>query len=181
MDFYDVLSKRVSTRKFTDEKISGEDIKILIDAANKAPIAMGQYDSSRLTVIEDRVLIKEISQEYKDFTGKDSDALYNAPVFIIFSSNKDNTSKYEDAGCVLENIALAATNLNLGSCYIRGLVNKLGNEAKYIDKLMLDRGYYPVSGIIVGHSEDQLKGKDHKILTNHIWQNPELDGIIKHC
>lgn len=181
MDFYDVLSKRVSTRKFTDEKISGEDIKILLDAANKAPIAMGQYDSSRLTVIEDRNLIKEISQEYKDFTGKDSDALYNAPVFIIFSSNKDNTSKYEDAGCVLENIALAATNLNLGSCYIRGLVNKLGNEAKYIDKLMLDRGYYPVSGIIVGHSEDELKGKDHKILTNHIWQNPGLDGIIKHC
>ena len=168
MDFYDVLNKRVSTRKFTDEKISGEDIKILLDAANKAPIAMGQYDSSRLTVIEDRDLIKEISQEYKDFTGKDSDALYNAPVFIIFSSNKDNTSKYEDAGCVLENIALAATNLNLGSCYIRGLVNKLGNEAKYIDKLMLDRGYYPVSGIIVGHSEDELKGKDHKILTNHI-------------
>lgn len=181
MDFYDVLSKRVSTRKFTDEKISGEDIKILLDAANKAPIAMGQYDSSRLTVIEDRDLIKEISQEYKYFTGKDSDALYNAPVFIIFSSNKDNTSKYEDAGCVLENIALAATNLNLGSCYIRGLVNKLGNEAKYIDKLMLDRGYYPVSGIIVGHSEDELKGKDHKILTNHIWQNPGLDGIIKHC
>ena len=168
MDFYDVLSKRVSTRKFTDEKISEEDIKILLDAANKAPIAMGQYDSSRLTVIEDRDLIKEISQEYKDFTGKDSDALYNAPVFIIFSSNKDNTSKYEDAGCVLENIALAATNLNLGSCYIRGLVNKLGNEAKYIDKLMLDRGYYPVSGIIVGHSEGELKGKDHKILTNHI-------------
>ena len=168
MDFYDVLSKRVSTRKFTDEKISEEDIKILLDAANKAPIAMGQYDSSRLTIIEDRDFIKEISQEYKNFTGKDSDALYDAPVFIIFSSNKDNTSKYEDAGCVLENIALAATNLNLGSCYIRGLVNKLGNEAKYIDKLILDRGYYPVSGIIVGHSEDELKGKDHKILTNHI-------------
>lgn len=181
MDFYDVLSKRVSTRKFTDEKISEEDIKILLDAANKAPIAMGQYDSSRLTVIEDRDLIKEISQEYKDFTGKDSDALYNAPVFIIFSSNKENTSKYEDAGCVLENIGLAATSLDLGSCYIRGLVNSLGKDAKYIDKLKLDRGYYPVSGIIVGHSEDELKGKDHKILTNHIWQNPGLDGIIKHC
>lgn len=181
MDFYDVLSKRVSTRKFTDEKLSNEDIKILIDAANKAPIAMGQYDASRLTVIEDRTLIKEISEEYKEFTGKESDALYNAPVFIIFSSNKDNTSKYEDAGCVLENIALAATSLNLGSCYIRGLVNNLGKDAKYIDKLKLDEGYYPVSGIIVGHSEDELKGKDHNIITNYIWQTPRLDGIIKHC
>ena len=168
MDFYDVLSKRVSTRKFTDEKLRNEDIKILIDAANKAPIAMGQYDASRLTVIEDSSLIKEISEEYKEFTGKESDALYNAPVFIIFSSDKDNTSKYEDAGCVLENIALAATSLDLGSCYIRGLVNNLGKEAKYIDKLKLDEGYYPVSGIIVGHSEDEIKGKDHNIITNYI-------------
>ena len=168
MDFYDVLSKCVSTRKFTDAKLSDEDIKVLIDAANKAPIAMGQYDASRLTVIKDRTLIKEISQEYIEFTGKESDALYNAPVFIIFSSNKDNTSKYEDAGCVLENIALAATSLNLGSCYIRGLVNNLGKEAKYIDKLKLDEGHYPVSGIIVGHSEDELKGKDHNIITNYI-------------
>ena len=168
MDFYDVLSKRVSTRKFTDAKLSDEDIKVLIDAANKAPIAMGQYDASRLTVIKDRTLIKEISQEYIEFTGKESDALYNAPVFIIFSSNKDNTSKYEYAGCVLENIALAATSLNLGSCYIRGLVNNLGKDAKYIDKLKLDECYYPVSGIIVGHSEDELKGKDHNIITNYI-------------
>ena len=181
MDFYDVLSKRVSTRKFTDEKLSNEDIKILIDAANKAPIAHGEYEKCRLSVITDKTFIEEISKEYQEKFEKKSDPLFNAPLFIIFSSSKDITSKYEDAGCVLENIALAATSLNLGSCYIRGLVNNLGKEAKYIDKLKLDEGYYPVSGIIVGHSEDELKGKDHNIITNYIWQTPRLDGIIKHC
>ena len=168
MDFYDVLSKRVSIRNFNDEKVSDEDIKKLVDAANKAPIAMGQYDSSRLTVITDKSFIEEISNEYKEFTARESDALYNAPVFIIFSSSKDNTSKYEDAGCVLENIGLAASSLNLGSCYIRGLVNGLGTNAKYIKKLNLDEGFYPVSGIIIGHGEDELIGKDHNIRTNYI-------------
>ena len=168
MDFYDVLSKRVSTRKFTDESVSDEDINILVDAANKAPIGMGQYDQSRLTVIKDKSFIREISQEYKEFTGKESDALYNAPVFIIFSSSKDTSIRFEDAGCVLENIALAATSIDLGSCYIRGLVNALGKNGKYIERLKLEEGYYPVSGIIIGHSQDEIKGKDHSIKINYI-------------
>lgn len=86
----------------------------------------------------------------------------------LTSSSKDISSKYEDAGCVLENISLAATNLNLGSCYIRGLVNNLSDDANYIRKLNLDEGYFPVSGIVIGHIEGELIAKDHNIITNRI-------------
>ena len=168
MNFYDVLQKRVSTRKFTAEKVSDSHIEKILEAAKLSPIANGQYEACRLTVISDKALIEEISKEYNDFAGKESDSLFGAPLFILFSSNKDNNSKYEDAGCVIENMALAATSLNLGSCYIRGLVNKLGPNAKYIEKIGLDEGYYPVSGIVIGHSQDELTGKDHDILTNFI-------------
>lgn len=41
MDFYKVLEKRVSTRKYTDKKVSDENIKKLLDAAYKAPIGLG--------------------------------------------------------------------------------------------------------------------------------------------
>lgn len=168
MDFYEVLSKRVSTRKFTDQKISDEDIEKLIEAANKAPIAHGEYEKCRLSVITDKTFIEEISNEYQEKFEKKSDPLFNAPLFIIFSSSKDISSKYEDAGCVLENISLAATNLNLGSCYIRGLVNNLSDDANYIRKLNLDEGYFPVSGIVIGHIEGELIAKDHNIITNRI-------------
>lgn len=168
MDFYEVLSKRVSTRKFTDQKISDEDIEKLIEAANKAPIAHGEYEKCRLSVITDKTFIEEISKEYQEKFEKKSDPLFNAPLFIIFSSGKDISSKYEDAGCVLENISLAATNLNLGSCYIRGLVNNLSDDANYIRKLNLDEGYFPVSGIVIGHIEGELIAKDHNIITNRI-------------
>lgn len=168
MDFYEVLSKRVSTRKFTDQKISDEYIEKLIEAANKAPIAHGEYEKCRLSVITDKTFIEEISKEYQEKFEKKSDPLFNAPLFIIFSSSKDISSKYEDAGCVLENISLAATNLNLGSCYIRGLVNNLSDDANYIRKLNLDEGYFPVSGIVIGHIEGELIAKDHNILTNRI-------------
>lgn len=169
MDFYEVLEKRVSTRQYTEEKISGGDIEKLIDAAYKAPIGMGAYDNCRLTVIKDKSLIKEISSEYQEKLEKKSDPLFNAPVLIIFSSNnKENDLRFQDAGCLLENISLAATNLNLGSCYIRGVFSALGDEASYIEKLNLDEGFYPVSGIVIGHPSTDLAGKDHTIKTNFI-------------
>lgn len=168
MDFYEILQKRVSTRKFTDQKVSNDDINILLDAAYKSPIANGLYDNCRLTVIKDKSLIEEISKEYNEKEDKTSDSLFNASLFILFSSNKDTNAKYEDAGCVLEHICLAATNLNLGSCYIRGAINNLGNDAKYIAKLGLDEGFYPVSGVVIGHSLDDLKAKEHNITTNFI-------------
>lgn len=169
MDFYEVLEKRVSTRKFTDQTVSDKDIEKLIDAAYKAPIGLGAYDKSRLTVIKDKSLIEEISKEYMDKLDKKADSLFNAPLLIIFSSdNKKNDLRFQDAGCVLENIHLAATSLGLGSCYIRGVFYALGDEGKYIEKLNLDEGFYPVSGIVIGHSEDELLGKEHNIKTNII-------------
>ncbi len=168
MDFYEVLEKRVSTRKFTDQKVSDEDINILLDSAYKSPIANGLYDECRLTVIKDKSIIEEISNEYNQKAEKTNDSFYDASLFILFSSSKDTNAKYEDAGCVLENISLAATSLNLGSCYIRGAINNLGADAKYIEKLSLDEGFFPVSGIIIGHSENKLEGKSHTIKTNFI-------------
>ena len=168
MDFYEVLGKRVSTRKFSDEKVSDKDIEKLIDAANKAPIGMGTYDECRLTVIRDKSLIKEISKEYMEKMDKKSDPLFDAPLLIIFSSSKENDLRFQDAGCVLENISLAATSLNLGSCYIWGTFHNLGKDGAYIEKLNLDDGFSPVSGIVIGHPESELVGKDHIIPTNFI-------------
>ena len=169
MDFYEVLEKRVSTRKFTDQTVSDKDIEKLIDAAYKAPIGLGAYDKSRLTVIKDKSLIEEISKEYMDKLDKKADSLFNAPLLIIFSSdNKENDLRFQDAGCVLENIHLAATSLGLGSCYIRGVFYALGDEGKYIEKLNLDEGFYPVSGIVIGHPEAKLVSKKHTIKTDII-------------
>ena len=168
MDFYEVLGKRVSTRKFSDEKVSDKDIEKLIDTANKAPIGMGTYDECRLTVIRDKSLIEEISKEYMEKMDKKSDPLFDAPLLIIFSSSKENDLRFQDAGCVLENISLAATSLNLGSCYIRGTFHNLGKDGAYIEKLNLDDSFVPVAGIVIGHTEAELTGKEHNIPTNFI-------------
>lgn len=167
MDLKEVLDKRVSTRSYSKEEVSKEDIDLLLEAAYKAPIANGLYDKCMLTVITNKEFINQIAKEYQEKADKSKDPFFDAPLLIIFSSKKESSAKYEDAGCIIENIILQATSLNLGSCYIRGAFNFLGKEADYIKNLNLDQGFYPVSGVVIGKTE-KIQGKNHSIKTNFI-------------
>lgn len=168
MLFDEVIDKRYSERKYSSKEPCDESIEKLLEAARKAPIANGEYDKCRLTVVKDKNLMKEFVKEYQEKTGKSKDPLYQAPVFIIFSSSKDTSARFEDAGCVIENICLKATEMGLGSCYIRGSVNALGKDAAYVKSLNLDEGFFPVSGVIIGYPDGEGSVKEHNIKTNYI-------------
>lgn len=168
MEFDKVLDKRVSSRKFLDQKISKEEISELIKASKKSPIGHGAYDSIILTVIEDKSLIEEMSKEYNELENKNSDSFYGAHLFIMVSSNKTNTCEYEDAGCLIQTMCLKATDMGLGSCYIRGPIFAMGKDAKYVKKLNLPQGFRPISGMIVGKIDYDLVGKDHDLKVSYI-------------
>lgn len=168
MLFDEVLDKRYSARSYKKDMPSDEEIEKLLDAAYKAPIANGAYEECRLSVIKDKSLMERFVKEYQEKTHKDKNPLYEAPLFIIFSSSKDTSAAYEDAGCVIEHICLKATEMGLASCYIRGSVNALGKEASYIKDLDLDPGFYPISGLIVGYADGDPQIKNHHIKTNYI-------------
>lgn len=168
MEFDKLLEKRVSTRQFLKEKLSDTEIEKLLDAAKKSPMGCGFYDMAHLTVITDKNLIEQMAEEYKEITGKNADPFFDANTFIMFSSKKDDTCAYEDAGCVIEHICLMATQMGLGSCYIRGPINAMGDKAKYIKKLELPLGFRPISGVVIGKIDKELVGKVHEINVNYI-------------
>ncbi|MGO3018434.1 MAG: nitroreductase family protein [Anaerococcus sp.] len=168
MDLDKVLETRVSSRKFLDEKLTNEEIEKLIDAAKKSPIGHGAYDSVHLTVIRDKTLIEEMSKEYNELKNNESDFLFGASTFIMFSYNRDSTVEYEDAGCVIQNMSLKAAEMGLGSCYIRGLVHTLGPNANYVKKLNLPEGFRPISGLVVGKVDYDLVGKNHSMEVTYI-------------
>ena len=86
----------------------------------------------------------------------------------MVSSSRDTLVEYEDVGCLIEHMALKATELGLGSCYIRGVFHSMGPNAKYIEKLNLPDGFRPISGLVVGKIDHDLEGKDHKIEISYI-------------
>ena len=53
MEFTKVIRLRRSTRGFTSEQITNEQLREILDAAQLAPIAGADYTMSHLTVVQD--------------------------------------------------------------------------------------------------------------------------------
>ena len=64
---------------------------------------------------------------------------YNAPVLIVVANKKDYGNNMADVACAVENMMLAANELDLGSCYI--------NQLKWLNEDPSIRGYLATLGL----------------------------------
>ena len=164
MEFVNALKKRCSTRAFTDQRVSDQDVQAIINAAQAAPLALGDNKTSHLTVVRNPELMEEIRQtcmlKRKDGTFKDP--FFGATTIIFFSATdvSDDHIEYCNAGCVIENMCLAAADLGLGSCYIWGCLKKLRANPEVLSKLNLPEGYQVLSAFVCGYPVDEIKDRE---------------------
>ena len=80
---------------------------------------------------------------------------------IIFSATdiSDDHIEYCNAGCVIENMCLAAADLGLGSCYIWGALKKLRNRPEVVAKLNLPEGYEILSAFVCGYPKTPIEDR----------------------
>lgn len=169
MEFDKVIENRVSTRAFLDKKIEREDLEKIVKAGVKAPVGKSLYENMAITVITSRNFIKEILDEAREIVNDpNANPIYSAPYLIIISAKDGHVTRLEDTACIIENMSLKATDLEIGSCYIRGMFERFDKNARFIKKLNLEENFYPVHGLILGYPKEKLKGKNHQIKTNYI-------------
>ena len=169
MDFDKVIETRVSTRSFLDKKIEKNDLEKIVKAGIKAPVGRSQYDNMAITVITNKEFIGEILEQAREIVNDPkANPIYSAPYLIIISAKEDHVTELEDTACIIENMSLKATDLGIGSCYIRGMFERFDKNARFIEKLNIEKDFYPVHGLILGYPKEELKGKNHKIKTNYI-------------
>ena len=161
MEFTQVLKRRCSTRGFTNERVSDEDVQKIVNAAQMAPLALGDNKTSHLTVIRDPELVEEIRSAcmLKKKDGSPHDPFYGATTLIVFSATdvSDDHIEYCNAGCVIENMCLAAADLGLGSCYIWGCLKKLKKNPEAVSKLNLPDGYEILSAFVCGYPVSDIE------------------------
>jgi nitroreductase len=167
MEFEKVVSLRCSTRSFADKQITSEELQKILRAAQAAPLAMGDEGTTHITVVQHPEVIKEIREVCKlksRKTGEALDAFYGAPTIIFLSATdiSDDHIEYCNVACVIENIILQATALNLGSLYIWGCLRKLRANKEVVAKLNLPEGYEILSAVGVGHSAEPLTPREPK-------------------
>ena len=134
------ILERRSTRRFTDQQISPEQLDTVLEAAIWAPSG-GNNQTWLFTAIQKADVLQQLSvivreafrvwEPDDDYASKhltkeraqkdDYHFFFKAPTLIIASNRPNYQNAMADCSLAMENIFLAAHSLGLGSCYINQL------------------------------------------------------------
>ena len=159
MTMMETICSRKSIRSYTGENITNAELAVILKAANAAPVGMGQFDSLHLTVITNEEILKKIEATAAAMFGKpDMHPLYGAPTLILVSSRQpapmmENVA-FSNAAIMAHNMALAATELGVGTCYIWGATAAMSRNAELLAELKLPEGFIPCCAMAFGKTAD---------------------------
>ncbi len=150
------IEKRSSTRSYTGEPITGDELDALIRAGLQAPTATNRQELHITVANSGNPILAEIEAEKNRGFGTENppaNFYYDAPTVLFISAETAFSWSKVDAGISVENIAVAAEGLGLGSVIIGCVKNALcGDKKAYFDKaLKIPEGYDFEIAIAVGH------------------------------
>ena len=173
MQTLEAIAKRKSTRSYKPEKISEESLQTILKAAFAAPVAMGNYDSLHLTVVEDSALLDAINTattETMRKIGLNKNADYGAKTLILVSSTPVHRpgTDHANAGIVVENMVLAATAMGIDSVILGAAPAAIAQNEQLLKALEIPEGYIPLLGLFLGYGTEDAPAKSHAITVNRV-------------
>lgn len=158
MEALECLIRRQSCRNYRPDPLSEEEITAILQAAMAAPVAYGDYSKFHLTVIQDPKRIQELERGLQSAFPDGS--LYEAPAVCLVSSVPDEglmmAMSQLGAGCIGQNILLAATALGLGSVFMGLPVLAFQKHPELLKSFGIPESYFPCFAVGFGHP-DQLR------------------------
>lgn len=147
MDFDELLLKRRSVRKFTDENITKKELNQILNAGLLAPTSRNRKPCNFLVVSN-----KETLKELADVKEHGSKFLADANKAIVVIANTLVSDTWiEDSSIALSFMHLMAANIGVGSCWIQMHLRK-SSEGEDSEKLVRDivkiDDYFRVVGIL---------------------------------
>ena len=114
-DLLEIMRTRRSVRKYTEEKISDENIKKILSAALLAPSGHSKYPCEFI-VVKNRETLNKMSHCRVNVAKMLESAF--AAVVVIADKEKSDTI-IEDSSVAMMNMELEATALGIGNCWIQ--------------------------------------------------------------
>lgn len=152
----ETIKKRSSTRGYTTEPLTEEELNILLQAGLQAPTAANEQELHFTVLSGSHPILMELEEEknrLREITSPPHNFYYEAPTVVVISA--DSTFKWGtlDAGIAVENMALAAESLGLGNLIIGCILDAMTGEKKeYFSKaLKLPPSYEYKIAIAFGH------------------------------
>ena len=155
MDVFTAMAMRRSTRMFTPEQIKDEDLSLILQAGQTAPVGHSDFAGVRIAALQNPEKLQAWDQHCTTASGNPNyHMFYKAPtlIFVAAKPKDDGQAVYvADVACIMENMHLAATALGLGSVYLWAMVNRVPLTPELLETLALPPEFKPVSVLAVGY------------------------------
>lgn len=150
MDFEVVVKNRTATRKFKTSKVEESKIEKILNAGRLAPTAKN-LQPQKIYVIKSDTALSQVD--------KITPCRYGAPLCILVCADKniawknENYSSYESDGAIVAtHMILEATNLGLGSVWVRYFdVSQVQKEFNLPENII------PICLMPIGYAADDYK------------------------
>lgn len=151
----EAIRRRSSTRGYETAPLTESELEALLHAGLQAPTATNRQEIHFTVLKGDNPILKEIEEEKNRLRGlvsPEHNFYYEAPVVIILSMESGFRWGGVDAGIAVENMALAAEALGLGSLIIGCIRDALSGDKKeyFSDLLKFPENYEYGIAIAVG-------------------------------
>ena len=155
-DFLEIMEKRYSVRSYSDKPVEKQKLDRILRAAQIAPTAVNKQPQ-RIYVLQSEDALKKASQVTR-FT-------FGAPlILLVCSDTKVGHTMADgqyigtvDASIAMTQMMLEATELGLGTCWVRGFMREDVTKVFELPENILPEGM-----LIVGYpSEDSVPGRFH--------------------
>ena len=170
-NFESLITARRSTRKFTDRKLSGDEFKVIMQAALLAPTSKN-CKSWEFVVVEDKDKLQQLS------VCKQSGSAFLAEcaMAVVVLGNKTITDIWvEDASIAATYMQLQAEDLNIGSCWCHIRNRRSGDVS--CEKIVCDLlEIPPIFGVLCivgfGYKNQERNPND---MSNLYWEKVHLN------
>lgn len=178
MELIETINKRRSIRRYKTKEVSSDIIEDLISYARLAPSAKNRQPW-KFVITKDKVKNEIADIMLKKLHNTDSSVkataniVKQAPILILVFKPKENNWLIGDTlsvGAAIEHICLRATDLGLGSLWIRDIRHR----KKEISKLTGKDNLELISAITIGYPDENPNQRPRKKLTEILeWYKNE--------
>lgn len=183
MNALEAIMTRRSTRSYKTDAVETEKLQKIIDAGRHAPSG-GNNQTCHFLIVQNQEVLQKLAALAEnafakmEVTPETYSSLkmsinlskkggyvfhYKAPVLIIVANQKNYGNNMADSAVAVENMFIAANELNLGSCWINQLhwLTEDAEILKYLQELGLKENERVYASLVVGYakSEDGLPAR----------------------
>ncbi len=171
----ETIVRRRSVRSYTAEQLTDGELEEILKAGRYAPSG-GNSQSTVFIVVQNRQTLRELSllaeREFAQMVLRDDlykslrtsiklskkggyDFTYGAPTLIITANKRDYCNCMADCAVAVENMLLAATSLNIASCWVNQLtwLTDHAPVRAYLKKLGLGDDEQVCAAAVFGHTD----------------------------